>query len=123
MLTVPIRRLQYVNTAFESVRRFGRAICQRLYICNWWGKIGTDITFVDDVRITALGAVVELSRRASTVNVPVFLATDVLDALRHHIIWFKELSKRVASKHSARMVMGSVNTKFSKIEIGLLRLR
>ena len=84
----------------------------RDFICNWWNKIGTDTTFVDDVRVTALGAVVELSRRASTVNVPVFLATDVLDALRHHIIWFKELSRRVASKHSARTVMGSVNTKF-----------
>ena len=84
----------------------------RDFICNWWVNIGTDYTFVDDVRLTTLGAVVEISRRASTVNVPVFLATDALEALRHHIIWFKELSRRVASKHSARTVMGSVNTTF-----------
>lgn len=84
----------------------------RDFVCNWWKNIGTDHTFVDDVRVTVLGAVVEISRRASTVNVPVFLATDALEALRHHIIWFKELSRRVASKHSARMVMGSVNTSF-----------
>jgi hypothetical protein len=84
----------------------------RDFICNWWSNIGTDHTFVDDVRVTALGAVVEISRRASTVNVPVFLATDALEALRHHIIWFKELSRRVASKHSTRMVKGSVNTTF-----------
>ena len=48
----------------------------RDFICNWWVNIGTDYTFVDDVRLTTLGAVVEISRRASTVNVPVFLATD-----------------------------------------------
>jgi hypothetical protein len=84
----------------------------RDFILNWFQNVGTDTSFIDDIRLMTMWAMVEISRRASGVNVPVFLATDGGDVLRHHIMWYKEMSRRVASKHAPRTIMGSVNDSF-----------
>jgi len=84
----------------------------RDFILNWFDKIGSDQRFVDDIRIMTLSTVVELSRRCSKVNIPVIIATDGGEAVRHHLMWYKEISKRVAAKHAPRIVMGSINDSF-----------
>ena len=84
----------------------------RDFILNWFDKIGSDQRFVDDIRIMTLSTIVELSRRCSKVNIPVIIATDGGEAVRHHLMWYKEISKRVAAKHAPRVVMGSINDSF-----------
>eukprot|EP00949_MAST-11_sp_MAST-11-sp1_P002912 g2912.t1 len=70
----------------------------RDFVREWFSKCSDDNAFVNDVKTIALDIVGTLSKHLTRLKTVSFIAGDVTEVFRHHLLWYAEIRRRVHSQ-------------------------